>query len=280
MTRIETSSVARRIVEANMYMAIATADADGRPWVITSVNNAGEAAGYVAVRPDGSPTSAPHAVALLGGAAVLLADGSGNVVGSRAWGINERGEIVGARLIAPDSDPSGGDGYLPRATLWRRTGEVIDLGALEPGRGSEAYGINNRGQVVGVSGSNDLSGQPTDFFRAVRPVMFENGRVVDLGGSPSCAGEAYAVNERGQVAGKLCNRATRWENGGVATLETPLGARASAGFGINASGDIVGRIVFPENPEDPYRNYNVIGPGLLEPFDSPHCMPPTPRPHR
>lgn len=29
----ETSALARRIVEANMYMTIATADRDGRPWV-------------------------------------------------------------------------------------------------------------------------------------------------------------------------------------------------------------------------------------------------------
>lgn len=33
MNHIETTSVARRIVETNMYMTIATADADGRPWV-------------------------------------------------------------------------------------------------------------------------------------------------------------------------------------------------------------------------------------------------------
>jgi pyridoxine/pyridoxamine 5'-phosphate oxidase len=33
MNHIETTFVARRIVETNMYMTIATADADGRPWV-------------------------------------------------------------------------------------------------------------------------------------------------------------------------------------------------------------------------------------------------------
>jgi hypothetical protein len=31
--REDTSAIARRIVDANMYMTIATADADGRPWV-------------------------------------------------------------------------------------------------------------------------------------------------------------------------------------------------------------------------------------------------------
>ena len=33
MNRTDTASVARRIVDANMYMTIATADEDGRPWV-------------------------------------------------------------------------------------------------------------------------------------------------------------------------------------------------------------------------------------------------------
>src|SRR3954471_12644975 len=33
MNEVETTSVARRIVAANMYMTIATADADGRPWI-------------------------------------------------------------------------------------------------------------------------------------------------------------------------------------------------------------------------------------------------------
>jgi pyridoxine/pyridoxamine 5'-phosphate oxidase len=33
MSGIDSASVARRIVAANMYMTIATADADGRPWV-------------------------------------------------------------------------------------------------------------------------------------------------------------------------------------------------------------------------------------------------------
>jgi pyridoxine/pyridoxamine 5'-phosphate oxidase len=32
MNYIDTASAARRIVEANMYMTIATADGDGRPW--------------------------------------------------------------------------------------------------------------------------------------------------------------------------------------------------------------------------------------------------------
>jgi pyridoxine/pyridoxamine 5'-phosphate oxidase len=33
VSQIDTASEARRIVDANMYMTIATADADGRPWV-------------------------------------------------------------------------------------------------------------------------------------------------------------------------------------------------------------------------------------------------------
>jgi predicted pyridoxine 5'-phosphate oxidase superfamily flavin-nucleotide-binding protein len=30
---VDTEAIARRLIEANMYMTIATADGDGRPWV-------------------------------------------------------------------------------------------------------------------------------------------------------------------------------------------------------------------------------------------------------
>jgi len=245
--------------------------ANGGQRVITAVNAAGEAAGYGVVGFE------LRAVRFSQGVAVVLPTGSDNVVGSRAFGINERGDIVGSRLFLIGADEL--DGFLPRATLWRRTGEVVDLGALDEGRGSEAYSINNAGVAVGISGSNALSAQATEFRRAVRPVMFKNGRVIDLGGSPACAGAAYAVNERGKAAGRLCNRATLWDGGQAVPLDTPLGAMSSAGFGISSSGDVVGRIEFPQNLEDPYRLYAVTSPVLSEPFiislkhDQSHVVP-------
>jgi probable HAF family extracellular repeat protein len=63
---------------------------------------------------------------------------------SVAHAINERAQVVGTSFV------SGGSGS--RAFLWTRARGLQDLGAL-PGRSrNEAHGINNRGQLVGVSG--------------------------------------------------------------------------------------------------------------------------------
>jgi uncharacterized membrane protein len=187
----------------------------------------------------------------------------GGALASRASAINDNGDIVGARIF-PSAASSGCVRVIPHATLWRRNGDIVDLGALVPGRGSEAFGVNNDGVAVGISGSGSPTPVPTAApFRAVRPVKFEGGSVTDLGGSPTCSGEAYAINERGQAAGKLCDHATLWDGGNVTTLPTPLGALESAAMGINNSGAVVGRFLLPA-VGNPYQPYTFYGPALGE----------------
>ena len=78
---------------------------------------------------------------------------------------------------------------------------VTDLGALGGGQGSEAFGINDRGQVVGAS-----YGEPNG--AAGRAVLWEgNGPVVDLNTRlPAGTGwrllSARAINGRGQIVGQ------------------------------------------------------------------------------
>ena len=60
---------------------------------------------------------------------------------SHAYGINNRGQVVGAAFTA---------GVLPRAVLWDK-GEMIDLGVLPGDTYSAAWAINDTGQVVGDS---------------------------------------------------------------------------------------------------------------------------------
>jgi probable HAF family extracellular repeat protein len=69
---------------------------------------------------------------------------------SIAYGINDRGRVVGYSLRSIPDEYEDYDLY--HALLWKK-GEMRDLGTLPGGRHSGAQGINNRGQVVGVSGT-------------------------------------------------------------------------------------------------------------------------------
>lgn len=234
--------------EAGAYRPLAD-PAGGVPLnaVIAALNDAGVGAGSVL---GGPGVGGLRAALFAGGAPVLLPDGPGEVLQSRALGINDAGDVVGVRVLrsAPGAPTSAS-----RATLWRHgTGEVVDLGALAPGGASEALAVNNRGQAVGSS--TPLPGA------LPRPVFFANGRVVDLGVPPGyLAGVATAVNERGQAAGYVFSlggpgtpeRAVLWDHGRAVVLDVPAGAPSSRAAGINDAGDVVGSVVVSSGPSAP-----------------------------
>lgn len=119
----------------------------------------------------------------------------GTVAGSedtpgRAWGLNDRGDVVGFSRT-----PSG----TSQATLWAgpnrgRTGAAVSLGSLGEGNSfSEALAVNNRRLVVGRSfghGSAECA-----FLWDTRSGM------IDLGALGLRNSRATDVNERGQVVG-------------------------------------------------------------------------------
>jgi probable HAF family extracellular repeat protein len=119
---------------------------------------------------------------------------------------------------------------------------VTDLGTLG-GPTSLAWGINNAGQIVG---SADL---PADAGGNVfhHAFFYENGTMTDLGTiAPLCDsanGEAFDINEAGQVVGVTCSngrgRAFLWDAGTMSDLGT-LGGTQSSARGINNAGDVVG----------------------------------------
>ena len=175
----------------------------------------------------------PHAVLHRDGALTDLGTGYGAGSFSRAWAINEGGLVVGERARRQSS---------PVRAFLLRDGRFRDLGTLggvgtEFGTSSVAYGLNDRGQVVGAAQP------PTGPLHAF---LWERGAMTDLGtlGGDEDATEALDINEGGQVVGfspvpSGATHAFRWTDGVMRDLGT-LGGGTSAAYGVNASGDVVG----------------------------------------
>lgn len=160
--------------------------------------------------------------------AVMWLDGTvrdlGNV-GGMSWNtptaISRRGDIVVGFGNAPGADP---DTLNFRAWLWTERTDVkcqklpgtniCDLGTLDPGGTSEAWGVNDRGQVVGTACS------AAGFCRAF---LWEKGKMKDLdqmkGKYPHLLLNAMDINNRGQITGRAMVSPTTFE----AIVATPRG---------------------------------------------------------
>jgi probable HAF family extracellular repeat protein len=110
-----------------------------------------------------------------------------------------------------------------------QTYALTDLGPFR------ATGINNAGQVVGISHTAG----------GTHATLWSNGSITDLGTLGGSLSEAYGINNAGQIvggsytAGDAAYRATLWSNGSINDLGS-LG-RNSVAYGINNEGQVVGR---------------------------------------
>lgn len=126
---------------AAMWAAGRTIEMDGlaQPW---NINEAGDVVGfaYVAQRPQ---------AALWRAGRVTLLGALPQAHESQAFDINIKGQVVGTSRFAP---PAATEHY-ERAFLWQ-DGRLIELPRIEKSHSSSsAYGINDRGHVVGRSGA-------------------------------------------------------------------------------------------------------------------------------
>ncbi len=144
--------------------------------------------------------------------------------------INDSGVVVGT---AQSSDPYG-----PSNALRWSQGVAQDLGNLD-WPWSEAHDVNSAGQIVGWARY-----WPWNPDAMYLPCLWENGTIRQLDVSPAVdgygGGQAWAINEAGQIVGTLNGAAVFWENG-QATLLTETGFGAVA-RDINDLGQIVGGI--------------------------------------
>ncbi len=107
---------------------------------------------------------------------------------------------------------------------------VTGLGTLNGGY-SQAYGINDAGQVVGYSSTAGSS--------ATHAFLYSGGVMIDLGTLNGGYSEAFGINDAGQVAGFSDGRAFLYSGGSMTSLGT-LGGSYSGAYGINDAGQVVG----------------------------------------
>lgn len=215
--------------------------------------------------------------------------------GSVGWGINENGDVVGwsngpagtrafvytdaggmvalpglpakPRTVARDINDEGvivgsanaGGTDLGHAVLWSG-GSVQDLGTLGTGSFSEAWGVNNLGQVVGSSYTNGGGFGVHGFLYTASDGM------IDL--TPqSDTGSAREINDASQITGYKTAvggfHAFRWQAGTFEDLGVLPGFALSFGFAINASGQVAGNVTSASgNSEHLFRS--IPGGGLQD----------------
>lgn len=245
----------------------------------SSRKKAGETAENIGLLPGGDHTSANG----INDAGDLVGSAD-KVFGSRLCRPNVPGLIVevGPGVERPFKAPPSGLCPMTavRAVIWAKNGGLRDLGTLPGDSGSEAFGINNRGAVVGYSsgpqgaraflwtqkdGMQSLRTLPGGDFskaleisdnglivgtsgsaRGTRAVLWNQGRIEDLGTLPGdTASEAYGVSNSGVVVGysrgPAGTRAFAWTSKtGMQALGKLPGGNFSMALSLNESEEIVG----------------------------------------
>lgn len=214
--------------------------------------------------------AAPSSIAVTAASAQSQADepilvGTLGGVFSTLWAVNNDGDAVGwSDVTYTDSE---------HAILWR-DGQLIDLGTLPGDTVSRALGINNLGQIVGLS-VNTHGGGPD-----VRAVLWDHGQVIEIPGG--AGNSATAINDKGDIAvggwllrdgqrvpigllpgytsatvaaindsgvavgsmfdGMGGSTAFRWEKGVLTDLGALAGATNSTATAINARGQVAGTV--------------------------------------
>jgi probable HAF family extracellular repeat protein len=130
---------------------------------------------------------------------------------SYALDMNNRGQVVGfsdTDVYDPDCAAAitgtpfrSTAGFRFQAVIWERNDSVRQLAPLDGDSVAWAFGINNRGQVVGASGVC-ANTSPPPYVSSPHAVLWErDGTPIDLGSLGGSSSGASAINNRGDVSG-------------------------------------------------------------------------------
>ena len=150
--------------------------------------------------------------------------------GPNGWAtdVNNLGQVVGYAYVGSPST---------RAVLWRQ-GRPVDLGTLPGDDFSAAHAINDRGQIVGISGNLGASTE--------RAFLWENGVMRALPTPPDATySQAADINVFGVATGVVGTprpQAVLFSRGQVVRLPSLPGTVLSIPNDMNNLGDVVGYI--------------------------------------
>ena len=152
---------------------------------------------------------------------------------SGAFGINSSGLAVGY---------AGSYDYMTNLAITSTNGVMQDIGGLPESVASEAWGVNDIGQIVGRSlfTSNGA-------FGSYRGFLYDNGVMTDIGTLGGSSTTPHKINNAGVIIGNSTTlgddtfHAFVYQNGVMSALNN-LGSIYSGANGLNSHGDIVGFI--------------------------------------
>lgn len=167
---------------------------------------------------------------------------------SFAENLNDRGQIVGfAETANPDPTCMAPQVFDLHPVIWGREGQIERLPELPGDKFGAAIGINDHGQITGVSSPVCA---PGSVFLAIESnlVLWEKGVPINIGSLGGVENNfPFAINSRGyiaglsDVAGDTTAHAFLWtKEKGMQDLGTLPGDITSNALGMNNKGQVVG----------------------------------------